>query len=98
MYDCFFYRRQKNRAFCYFCQSVQRLPVCAECGKMKCMMKSGDCTIRHPGVFTTGMAMVVSIKIQMQTSLWNPDLLNGAYVGEATSNMTTRQPSWKTNS
>jgi len=26
------HRRQKNRAFCYFCASVQRLPVCAQCG------------------------------------------------------------------
>ncbi|ROT63616.1 hypothetical protein C7M84_018496 [Penaeus vannamei] len=36
-------RRQKNRAFCYFCQSVQRLPQCAHCGKIKCMLKTGDC-------------------------------------------------------
>ena len=28
-----FNRRQKNRAFCYFCQNVQKLPVCAQCGK-----------------------------------------------------------------
>ena len=26
-------RRQKNRAFCYFCQSIQRTPICAHCGK-----------------------------------------------------------------
>lgn len=26
-------RRQKNRAFCYFCNSVQKLPICAQCGK-----------------------------------------------------------------
>ena len=25
------------------------------------MMKSGDCVIRHPGQYTTGLAMVVSI-------------------------------------
>ncbi|RXN09072.1 zinc finger protein 330 [Labeo rohita] len=25
-------RRQKNRAFCYFCSSVQKLPMCAQCG------------------------------------------------------------------
>ena len=48
-------RTQKNRAFCYFCQSLQRLPVCAECGKQKCMMKTGDCVIKHPGTYTTGM-------------------------------------------
>ena len=57
-------RRQKNRAFCYFCQSVsakvkmdkfnilppqvQRLPVCAECGKQKCMSQ-GDCIVKHVG-------------------------------------------------
>lgn len=27
-------RRQKNRAFCYFCQSVQKLPACAHCGTL----------------------------------------------------------------
>jgi hypothetical protein len=32
-----------------------RLPQCAECGKTKCMMKSGDCVVRHPGQYTTGM-------------------------------------------
>ena len=31
-----------------------RLPQCAECGKIKCMMKTGDCIVRHPGHFTTG--------------------------------------------
>jgi hypothetical protein len=41
-------RRQKNRAFCYFCSSVQRLPVCAECGKQKCMAQ-GDCIVKHTG-------------------------------------------------
>ena len=54
-------RRQKNRAFCYFCQSVQKLPVCAECGKQKCMMKSGDCIIKHVGTYTVGMQMVGAI-------------------------------------
>ena len=48
-------RTQKNRAFCYFCQSLQRLPVCAECGKQKCMMKTGDCVIKHAGNYTTGL-------------------------------------------
>lgn len=55
------HRKQKNRAFCYFCQAVQRLPTCAHCGKVKCMLKSGDCVVRHPGVYTTGLAMVVSL-------------------------------------
>ncbi|XP_030048104.1 zinc finger protein 330-like [Microcaecilia unicolor] len=51
-------RRQKNRAFCYFCSSVQKLPICAQCGKTKCMMKSSDCVIKHAGVYSTGLAMV----------------------------------------
>jgi len=55
-------RRQKNRAFCYFCQSVQRLPVCAECGKQKCMAQ-GDCCVKHVGSYATGMAMVGAIVI-----------------------------------
>ncbi|XP_060557593.1 zinc finger protein 330 homolog, partial [Ruditapes philippinarum] len=54
-------KSQKNRAFCYFCNSLQRLPVCGACGKQKCMMKTGDCVIRHPGQYTTGMAMVGAI-------------------------------------
>jgi len=54
-------RKQKNRAFCYFCQSVQRLPQCAECGKVKCMLKTGDCVIKHPGQFTTGLGMVGAV-------------------------------------
>lgn len=54
-------RKQKSRAFCYFCQSVQRLPQCAQCGKMKCMLKTGDCVVKHVGVFTTGLGMVGAI-------------------------------------
>merc|ERR1711973_1016582 len=54
-------RKQKNRAFCYFCGAVQRLPQCAECGKVKCMSKTGDCLIKHAPQFTTGMAMVGAI-------------------------------------
>ncbi|KAI5739493.1 hypothetical protein M8J77_019919 [Diaphorina citri] len=54
-------RKQKNRAFCYFCQSVQRLPQCGHCGKIKCMLKTGDCVIKHAGVFSTGMGMVGAI-------------------------------------
>lgn len=53
-------RRQKNRAFCYFCSSVQRLPVCAECGKQKCMAQ-GDCIVKHTGTYATGMAMVGAV-------------------------------------
>ncbi|XP_061717465.1 zinc finger protein 330 homolog [Cydia pomonella] len=54
-------KKQKSRAFCYFCAAVQRLPVCAHCGKGKCMAKSGDCVVRHPGVYVTGLAMVGAI-------------------------------------
>ncbi|OXA52953.1 zinc finger protein 330 homolog [Folsomia candida] len=54
-------RTQKNRAFCYFCQCLQRLPQCAHCGKVKCMMKSGDCVVKHGGVYTTGLGMVGAI-------------------------------------
>lgn len=54
-------RRQKNRAFCYFCQSVQKLPSCAQCGKSKCMAKGGDCVVKHPAAFATGMAIVGAV-------------------------------------
>ncbi|XP_026316422.1 zinc finger protein 330 homolog [Hyposmocoma kahamanoa] len=54
-------KKQKSRAFCYFCQAVQRLPACAACGKIKCMLKSGDCVVRHPGLYTTGLGMVGAI-------------------------------------
>ncbi|XP_057339437.1 zinc finger protein 330 homolog [Microplitis mediator] len=54
-------KKQKNRAFCYFCSSVQRLPMCAHCGKIKCMLKTGDCVVKHPGVFITGLGMVGAI-------------------------------------
>ncbi|XP_017131480.1 zinc finger protein 330 homolog [Drosophila elegans] len=54
-------KKQKSRAFCYFCQSLQRLPICAQCGKIKCMLKTGDCVVKHPGVYTTGLGMVGAI-------------------------------------
>ena len=44
--------KQKNRAFCYFCSSVQRLPQCAECGRTKCMV--ADCVVSHAGKSATG--------------------------------------------
>ncbi|VDN11005.1 unnamed protein product [Dibothriocephalus latus] len=40
-------KRQKNRAFCYFCGALQRLPMCAQCGKTKCLAKTGDCVVKH---------------------------------------------------
>ena len=45
-----------NRIHHYF-----RLPQCAECGKVKCMMKTGDCVIKHAGKYTTGLEMVGAI-------------------------------------
>ncbi|CAB0016224.1 unnamed protein product [Nesidiocoris tenuis] len=54
-------RKQRTRAFCYFCKSVQRLPICAQCGKVKCLLKTGDCVVKHTGVYTTGMGMVGAI-------------------------------------
>lgn len=54
-------RRQKNRAFCYFCSSVQKLPMCGNCGKTKCMSKTGDCVVKHGTNFTTGFGMVGAI-------------------------------------
>ena len=30
------------------------MPQCAECGKTKCMLKTGDCVIKHAGQYTTG--------------------------------------------
>jgi hypothetical protein len=54
-------RRQKSRAFCYFCQSVQKLPMCGHCGKTKCFAKTGDCVVKHGANFVTGMAMVGAI-------------------------------------
>jgi len=54
-------RMQKNRAYCYFCQNIPKLPICGACGKQKCMMKSGDCVVKHAGVHTTGMQMVGAI-------------------------------------
>ncbi|XP_067018514.1 zinc finger protein 330 homolog isoform X5 [Acropora muricata] len=54
-------RRQKNRAFCYFCASMQKLPICGSCGKTKCMAKTGDCVVKHGTTFTTGFGMVGAI-------------------------------------
>jgi len=54
-------KQQKNRAFCYFCQSIQALPVCAQCGKQKCMSKTGDCMIKHGTTHATGLQLVGAI-------------------------------------
>ena len=52
-------RRQKSRAFCYFCKSIQRLPACAQCGRTKCMGMS-DCLVRHTGA-KVGMGFVGAV-------------------------------------
>lgn len=49
-------RSQKNRAFCYFCASYVKTPMCAQCGKIKCMSSSSDCVVRHPGRNVSGMS------------------------------------------
>ncbi|CAF3777626.1 unnamed protein product [Adineta steineri] len=54
-------KQQKNRAFCYFCQAVQTLPVCAQCGKQKCLSKSGDCLVKHGVIHATGLQLVGAI-------------------------------------
>jgi len=54
-------KTQKNRAFCYFCNKLQRLPICAQCGKMKCMAKGGDCAVRHAGTYVTGLGLVGAV-------------------------------------
>ncbi|CAM6045037.1 unnamed protein product [Sphagnum compactum] len=54
-------RTQKNRAFCYFCASCPKTPMCAQCGKTKCMAASPDCVVRHPGRNVTGMGMVGAV-------------------------------------
>lgn len=54
-------RRQKNRAFCYFCHSLQKLPLCCHCDKTKCMAKGGDCVVKHHGLYVTGLSLVGAI-------------------------------------
>lgn len=54
-------RKQKNRAFCYFCSAIQRVPICAQCGKTKCFARTGDCLVKHPGRFTVGLEMVGAV-------------------------------------
>ena len=75
-------RKQKMRAFCYFCQSLQRLPMCGHCGKLKCMLKTGDCVVKHGSVFTTGLGMVVSYrkKLSRKNTLMNFGTFLGSYL------------------
>jgi hypothetical protein len=54
-------RRQKTRAFCYFCNAMPRLPVCGQCGKQKCLSKGGDCLVKHGSNHVTGLGMVGGI-------------------------------------
>lgn len=55
------------------------IPIIVFSGKQKCMMKSGDCVIKHAGNFTTGLGMVVRIKLmraplvcRQPRSFWAP--------------------------
>ncbi|VDK82076.1 unnamed protein product [Onchocerca ochengi] len=41
--------------------ALNKAPVCAACGKQKCLMRSGDCVIKHAGKFTIGLQMVGAI-------------------------------------
>lgn len=43
-----------------FCDIGHIFALLLSVGKSKCMMKTGDCVIKHPGVFTTGLKLVVS--------------------------------------
>ncbi|GIX83884.1 zinc finger protein 330 homolog [Caerostris extrusa] len=43
------------------CDKCDRIPMCAQCGKTKCMLKTGDCVVKHPGVYATGLGMVGAI-------------------------------------
>lgn len=40
--------------------AVQKLPVCAQCGKQKCM-KASDCVVKHGSQHVTGMSMVGAV-------------------------------------
>ncbi|CAL1541930.1 unnamed protein product [Lymnaea stagnalis] len=40
---------------------LQRMPACAQCGKIKCMSKGGDCIVRHAGQYVTGLGLVGAI-------------------------------------
>ncbi|GMH43607.1 hypothetical protein BSKO_11529 [Bryopsis sp. KO-2023] len=51
--------RQRNRMFCYFCQSVQKVVMCAECGRTKCM--GSDCCVPHPNKNATGTSLIGAI-------------------------------------
>eukprot|EP00923_Selenidium_pygospionis_P031432 GHVN01055716.1.p1 GENE.GHVN01055716.1~~GHVN01055716.1.p1 ORF type:complete len:297 (+),score=60.66 GHVN01055716.1:84-974(+) len=54
-------RRQKTRLMCYFCQSVQKLISCSQCGRQKCLSAGGDCMVKHPGRNATGLAFVGAV-------------------------------------
>lgn len=53
-------KRQRNRAACYFCSAVNRVPRCADCGKIKCHGPSavGECLVKHAGASASGLKMV----------------------------------------
>lgn len=48
------------------------------------MLKTGDCVIRHAGIYTTGMAMVV--RFDFCFKIWipkDPNRLTGSLIDEA---------------
>ncbi|EFO23393.1 hypothetical protein LOAG_05094 [Loa loa] len=62
------FRKQKIRAFCYFCNSLNKAPMCAACGKQKCFMKGGDCVVKHSGKCTVGLLLAVGMTRTSSTS------------------------------
>eukprot|EP01029_Cantina_marsupialis_P029381 TRINITY_DN780214_c0_g1_i1.p1 TRINITY_DN780214_c0_g1~~TRINITY_DN780214_c0_g1_i1.p1 ORF type:complete len:280 (-),score=76.39 TRINITY_DN780214_c0_g1_i1:152-991(-) len=52
--------KQKNRAACYFCSTIQNVVQCGECGRTKCQSDTGECLIRHKGP-ATGTGLVGAI-------------------------------------
>lgn len=55
-------RTQKNRAFCYFCNTIQKTVVCGSCGMTKCMNRSpGGCLVKHGANYITGVKIAGGI-------------------------------------
>eukprot|EP00922_Rhytidocystis_sp_ex-Travisia-forbesii_P048489 GHVS01072226.1.p1 GENE.GHVS01072226.1~~GHVS01072226.1.p1 ORF type:complete len:261 (-),score=33.17 GHVS01072226.1:339-1121(-) len=49
------------RVSCYFCDSVQKLLQCAECGRIKCTSAGGECLVKHAARHATGLALLGAI-------------------------------------
>ena len=55
-------KQQKNRAFCYFCNHIQKTVVCGSCGMTKCMNRSpGGCLVKHGANYITGVKIAGAI-------------------------------------